>query len=107
MQHTYTITMSSSNAVFDVSFLFIDQMFQDLAFTSLKTSSAGKLAPRFHRLDKQILFYLVWKMSAFIVMLHSNSKGKKLSTAFPRFQPLSSHTLSHSVLQQLLLSCKK
>lgn len=67
MQHTYTITMSNSNAVFDVSFLFIDQMFQDLASTELKTSSAWKLASRFNRLDKQILFYLVWKMSGFVV----------------------------------------
>lgn len=59
--------MSCSNAVFDVSFLFIHQMFQDLATTELKTASVRKLAPRFNRLDKQILFYLVWKMSVSVV----------------------------------------
>ena len=92
--------MSSSNAVFDVSFMFIDQMFQDLASTELKTASVWKLAPRFDRLDKQILLSLVWKTSAFVVTVVQqfqtegtiSSISKVSVILFPVTQPLSPPT---------------
>lgn len=72
-------------------------MFQDLASTELITASAWKLAPRFNRVDKQILFYLLWKTSDFDVPAVLQLQTEVASSSISKISVFFSQTVSSNI----------